>query len=814
MDTFLQDLRYALRSFRTAPAVTIVTALTIAIGIGATTTIFSVANALLLRPPAGIVEAGRLVTVHAMSDDGSTFHAFSWLDYRDMAAAKTGIADLAVYTGIPVSLGSGGEPELKLAMLVSGNYFRTLGLRPILGRFFLPEEDAGPGGPRVLVLSQAEWLRRFNGDRNVVGRKILLNGGPFTIIGVAPRGFRGHIAALDASLWVPVTLDPIVSNRARILESRQNTWLEMVGRLQPGATRTGAAMALSAISTQLGRSAGLDFDRKVDVRSYSPLPAPAVLPAMGFLGLLLVLAMMVLLIASANVANVLLARASGRTREIAIRLAIGAGRGRLVRQLVTESVLLFALGGAGGTLLAAWATRALSGLRPDVGMPIALDFSLDLRVLLVALAVTLVTGIVFGLVPALQATRPDLVRTLKDEPALTRRGRFRLRGAFVAAQVAGTTLLLVTAGLFIRALGRAGAIDVGFNPVPVHTLSLEMQVRSAEASEVRGFAERLEQRVAGLPGVVAVGTTDLLPLNMSNQQTVVSIPGREEQPNVGWFQTDVASVSPGYFDAMGMPLLKGRAFAAGDREGAPGVAIVNQTIAARMWPGEDALGKAFLYGSLRDGTPMTVIGVARNAKYRSLGEDPISMVFVPFAQQGGRSVSLVVRMAPGVPDPARGFREAVRALDPALPIARIAPMMQVIGVALLPNRAALALATLFGATGLLLSAVGLYGVLSYMVSRRRREIGIRMALGAAARNVRNLVLGDGLRLVAIGLAIGFVVAALVTRLLRTLLFGVSPLDPVTYGAIALLFGTVALAACLVPTRRALRTTPLEVLRHD
>jgi putative ABC transport system permease protein len=348
----------------------------------------------------------------------------------------------------------------------------------------------------------------------------------------------------------------------------------------------------------------------------------------------------------------------------------------------------------------------------------------------------------------------------------------------------------------------------------VHTLSLEMEVRSAEASEVRGFAERLEQRVAGLPGVVAVGTTDLLPLNMSNQQTVVSIPGREEQPNVGWFQTDVASVSPGYFDAMGMPLLKGRAFAAGDREGAPGVAIINETIAARMWPGEDVLGKAFLYGSLRDGTPMTVVGVARNAKYRSLGEDPIPMVFVPFAQQGGRSVSLVVRMAPGVPDPARGFREAVRALDPALPIMRIAPMMQVIGVALLPNRAALALATLFGATGLLLSAVGLYGVLSYMVSRRRREIGIRMALGAAARNVRNLVLGDGLRLVAIGLAIGYVVAARVTRLLRTLLFGVSPLDPVTYGAIALLFGTVALAACLVPTRRALRTEPLEVLRHE
>lgn len=814
MDTFFQDLRYALRSFRTAPAVTIVTAITIAIGIGATTTIFSVANALLLRPPAGIVDAGRLVTVHAMSDDGSNFHAFSWLDYRDLAAAKTGIADLAAYTGIPVSLSSGGEPELKFAMVVSGNYFRTLGLRPLLGRFFLPDEDTGPGGPRVLVLSHAEWLRRFNGDPDIVGRKVLLNGGPFTIIGVAPPGFRGHIAVLDASLWVPVTLDPVVSNRTGILDNRQSVWLELVGRLQPGANRAEAAAALSAISARLGRSIGLDFDRKVDVRTYSPVPASAVLPAMGFLGLLLLLAVMVLVIASANVANVLLARASGRTREIAVRLAIGAGRGRLVRQLVTESVLLFGLGGAGGTLLAAWATRLLSGLHPDVGMPIALDFSLDLRVLLVGLAVTLFTGVAFGLVPALQATRPDLVRTLKDEPALTRRGRFRLRGAFVGAQVAGTTLLLVTAGLFIRALGRAGAIDVGFDPGPVRALSLEMSVRSAGASETRAFAERLEQRVRALPGVEAVGTTDFLPLNMGNQQTVVAVPGREDRPNIGWFQTDVAGISPGYFEAMGMPLLKGRAFASTDRAGAPGVAVINETLAARMWPGEDPLGKVFSYGSVRDGTPMTVIGVARNAKYRSLGEDPVPMTFVPFAQQGSGSVSLVVRMAPRAADPTRGFREAVHALDPALPIARIAPLPQVIGVALLPNRVALALATLFGATGLLLSAVGLYGVLSYMVSRRRREIGIRMALGAAAQNVRNLVLGDGLRLVAIGLAIGFVAAGVVSRLLRVFLFGVSPLDPLTYGAIALLFASVSLAACLVPTRRALRTEPLEVLRHD
>jgi predicted permease len=380
--------------------------------------------------------------------------------------------------------------------------------------------------------------------------------------------------------------------------------------------------------------------------------------------------------------------------------------------------------------------------------------------------------------------------------------------------VAGTTLLLVTAGLFVRALGRAGTIDVGFQPKPLYTVSLQMQVRNLDAAAVREFATRLEERAAAVPGVAVAGTTDNLPLNSSSQQTEISIPGREERPNVGWFQTDLTAVSPTYFAAMQLPLVRGRAFSPADRDGAPSVAIINETLAARTWPGEDPIGKTLLFGSLKDGTPTVVIGLARNAKYRSIGEDPIPMIYLPFAQQGRRKLSLVVRMSPGAPDPARALREAVHALDPALPIAQIAPMEQVVGLALLPNRIAMGLALVFGATGLLLAAVGLYGILSYMVSRRRREIGIRMALGAAAADVRKLVLGDGLRLVLVGLTLGFAGAALVSRLLRSFLFGVSPLDPVTYGSIALLLGTVAALACLVPVRRALTTEPLEVLRHD
>ncbi|HEU5218054.1 MAG TPA: ABC transporter permease [Gemmatimonadales bacterium] len=814
VDNFLQDIRYALRSFRVAPTVTVIAALTIAIGIGATTTIMGVANAFLLRAPAGIVDPGRLVTVHALSNNGSNFHAFSYLDYKDLAATPSGLSGMAAYSIAPVSLSTGGEPELKLAMVVSGNYFQVLGVQPALGRMLLPSDDQGAGGARVLVLSHAEWMRRFAGDAGVVGKTMLLNGNPFTILGVAPRGFRGHIAAADASMWVPVTLDPVLTTRRNVMETRTSIWLEIVGRLGPGGNRSAAAGALSTVSARLGREQGLDFDRRVDVRSYAPLPAPAILPAAGFLGLLLLLAFLVLLIASANVANVLLARAAARAREIAVRLALGAGRARLIRQLVTESVALFVFGGIGGTLLAVWATGALAGFHPPVGMPIAFDFSLDARVLLVAAGVTLLTGVVFGMVPALQATRPDLVRSLKDEPSLARMGKLRLRGAFVVAQVAGTALLLVTAGLFVRALGRAGTIDVGFQPRPLYTVSLMMQVRNLEPAAVHDFAAQLEARAVTIPGVASVASTDFLPLNNGNQQTVVAIAGREDRPNVGWFQTDFAAVTPDYFGTMQIPLLKGRAFSAADREGAPAVAIINETLAAKIWPGEDPIGKTLLFGSLRDGTPTLVVGLARNANYRSIGEDPLPMTYSPYAQQSSRDVHLLVRMTPGAPDPALALRAAVRGLDPALPIAQLAPMEQVVGVAMLPNRIAMGLALLFGATGLLLAAVGLYGILAYMVSRRRREIGIRMALGAASADVRRLVVGNGLRLVLIGLTLGFAGAAGVSRLLRSFLFGVSPLDPLTYGGIALLFAGVAALACLVPVRRALQTEPLEVLRHE
>ena len=816
VDTFVQDLRYAVRSFRAAPTVTLVTALTIAIGIGATTTMMSVANALLLRPPAGIREAGRLVTAHSVSPDGSGFHAFSYLDFRDLARAQSGLAALAAYTVFPASLRTGDDPELRMGMLVSANYFSVLGTRPALGRFFLPEEDAGPGGPRVVVLSHSVWQRRFGGDSGIVGRAVELNGQPFTVVGVSEPGFRGNVAAVDMSLWVPLVMDPVVSNR-QILDSRRNRWLELVGRLSEGETRERAAAALSL--ARLGDTEGstrVESGRTVDVRRYSALPGQVLMPVTGFLGLLLALAGLVLLIASANVANVLLARASARGKEIALRLAIGAGRARLIRQLVTESLLLFVVGGAGGVLLAVWAIRGLSAFRPPMPMPmpIVFDFHLDLGVLAVTLVVTLITGLVFGLAPALQSTRPNLTLALKDEGGSRRVGRFRLRGAFVAAQVAGTTLLLVTAGLFTRALGRAGTIDLGFDPAPVHVLGLELQVKGYTGEQVFTLTGQLLERAAALPGIETVAATDFLAINFGNRQTVVSVNDREPRMNVGHFQTDFSSVTPEYFRVLSLPLVSGRPFRAGDREGAAPVSIINEGLAKQIWPGENPIGKRLRFG-VDPASPLTeVVGVARDAKYRSIGDAGIPMFYLPLAQTEPRSVTLLVKSRPGTPSPATALRGLVRELDASLPIASNSAYAEIIGLSLVPNRVARGLAGLFGATGLVIASVGLYGVLAYMVSRRRREIGIRMALGAAARNVRNLVLRDGLRMVSAGLLIGFAGAALVSRLMGSLLYGVSPLDPLTYAVIALLLGTVATLACLVPVRRALGTEPLEVLRHD
>jgi predicted permease len=811
--SIVRDVRFALRGLRLAPAAAVVTALTIAIGVGATTTVLSVANTLLFKPPAGVRETATLITAHSVSRDGSSFHSFSWPDWRDLNASKQYVEGLAGFSEFPASVLAGDEPVLRFGLAVSANYFTLLRTRPAIGRFFTADEDAGPGGARVVVISWAEWQNRFAGDSGIVGRAIHLNGQPFTVVGVTEQGFRGHTGILDGSIFAPLTLHGVLTGRADF-DDRRSVWLDMVGRLAPGVSLGQARAGLSSRFASIGRDSGYDWDRAVDLRRFAAVPAFAIGPLTGFMGVLLVLASLILLIASANVANVLLARAASRSREIAVRLAIGANRARLVRQLLTESVVLFTLGGLGGTLVALWATGAISRFRPPFEVPLAFEFTLDAQVLVVALFITLVVGLGFGLAPALQSTRPDLALALKEQASLGRVGRLRLRGGFVAAQVAGTTLLLVAAGLFIRALGRAGNIEIGFDPANVQALAFQLQVRYPDEAQAPALVERLEAGARAIPGVTSVGTGQTAPLTFSRNETVIGIEGRPEEPNVGMFQTDFSMVTPGFFEALGLRILAGRGFNDGDRNGAPGVAMVNETFARAVWPGENPIGKVMKFGSVREGTPLTVVGLVRNGKYNRLGEDPVLMVYVPFAQVPSRSVMVLVRTAPGTPNPARALAAVARDTDRYLPIVQNAPLAQLIGISLFPNRIALYAAMLFGLTGLVLAAVGLYGLLAFAVSRRRRELGIRMALGATAQRIRAMVVRDGMKPVGVGLAVGFGGAMVLGRLLGALLYGVSPLDPVTYLVIAALLSVVALAASLAPARKAVGADPVEVLRYD
>ena len=813
MESILQDVRYALRSLRRSPVFTIVAAITIGVGIGATTTIFSVANSILLRDPAGVRQTDELVTVHALSQDGSSFHSFSYPTYAELRDSPSGLSSLSAFGMFSSSLSTEGEPQLLLSMVVTGEYFQTLGTQPAIGRLMVPSDDRGAAGAdAVVVLSYRTWTRRFGGDSGILGRIVQLNRQPFTVIGVAEPGFQGHTAGMDVAAWVPMGAVSQLRNEAP-LDDPRSSWLELIGRRSANVSRASVAQRLNAASMAASQRLGRDSSG-VDVRQYLPVPAQVVLPAGGFFGLLLIIGGVILFIGSVNVGGLLLSRATARSREIAIRLAIGARRSQLVRQLLTESLVLFAIGGSAGLALALVATRALSSFAPPLGIPLSFDFAPDLRVMTVALVLALVTGIVFGLVPALQSTRLDLAHAVRDEELGGRLRKSRLRNVFVAAQVAGSALLLVVGGLFVRALGKAGSIDLGFNPAGLHAVQADLRIHHYTTEQQIQFAAGVRNALLARPEISDVAGIDMLPLNMGNQQTVFQVPGREAVPDVGLFQTDFASVTPGYFQTMGIPLVKGRDFSDSDRAGTQVVGIVNEALARQAWPGEDALGKIIQFGGAQGDTRVEIVGVTRNSKIRTMGEDFVPALYMAYAQNPSDKLAMIAR-ARGDITPVGGLlRQAIRDADPALPLLGDAPLATTIGVSLLPNRIAALLAGVFGAVGLILATVGLYGLLAFTVTRRRREIGIRMALGAQAGDVRRLVLGQGLRLTLIGLAIGFGLAFAATRFLGSLLFGVSPLDPVTFGAITLLLGLTAAIACIVPATRATRTDPMVAIRHD
>jgi predicted permease len=783
-----------------------------------------VANALLFRAPAGVTDPDRLVDI-GRTTDGQGFDNSSYPNFLDVRKRATSLDGVYAYRlgAEPMSLGNPGGAERIFGNVVSTTYFSVLGAQPAIGRLFDSRDSDEPGASPVAVLSHEFWARRFNRDPTVLDRPLLLNGQPFAVVGVTSEGFHGT-GILSSDVWVPMGMVSAVMPRrsSGILTNRGGVWLVMGGRLKPGISVPQAAAELDLIGRALEREYP-DENRGKGLRllASSPIPGNSG-PVAGFLALLAGVVGIVLAIACANVAGVLLARASARRREIAVRLAIGAGRGRLVRQLLTETLLLFALGGVGGLFLARALTALLVSLVPTLPVPIDVSLALDLRVILFTIALSLVASLVSGLVPALQASSPNVVPALKDE-SQGAGGRSRLRHGFVVAQVALSMLLVVAAGLFVRALGRAASIDPGFDPVGVEVAGLDLSLASYTETSGPLFARELIERVRALPSVENASIGRMLPLAGGGMGLggIVAPGGATPPEGREFFSADWNVVEPGYFETMRIPLVAGRDFDANDRAGTAPVAIIGALAARQLWPGgrsEDTVGK---YLSQQTGPPgmpdapraLLVVGVARDLKYRSLQDVPRLFVYVPLQQQYIESMNIIARTRSG-----RRITNALRALlaemNPNVPLTATQTLEDVAALGLLPQRVVASVAGSLGMVGLLLAAIGIYGVTAYAVTCRTREIGVRLALGATRADIVRMVLRQGMALAGIGAAIGLALAAVAGRLLTSLLFGVPALDPVTFAGTAALFALVGLAACFVPARRATRINAIEALRYE
>jgi putative ABC transport system permease protein len=826
LDSWLQDLRYSARLLRRNPLFASTAAASLAIGIGASTTIFTVASALLFKTPAGVVEPGRLVDV-GRSQDGSGFDNGSYPNYLDIRARNTIFTDVYAYRigAEPMSLGGRDGAERIFGDMVTTNYFTILGTRPHVGRLFSRDDGEQAGATPLTVLSYRFWMRRFNGDPNVIGTTLQLNGRPFTIVGVAPEGFHGT-TVLTGDLWVPMNMVGELSPRrsASMLTSRESVWLVMGARLKRGVSVQQAQAELTSIARALEQEyPDVNRGKGLRVAASAPIPGNGA-PVAAFMAVLMGIVTLVLAIACANVAGVLLARASARRREIAVRLAIGAGRGRLVRQMLVESSLLFLIAGAAGIALARVLTDALVSLLPALPIPIDLSLPLDTRAVGFALALSLFAAVLSGLAPAFHASRAEVVGGLKAD-AQGGPERTRMRSAFVVSQVAFSIVLVVGAGLFGRALQRAATIDPGFDPRGVELAFLDLSLSGYTETTGPAFAQQVVERVRALPGVESATVSAMMPLGMGRMGLGgLSLPGaaaptdRRGPPPAGWLEADWNVVEPGYFRTMRMTLVRGRDFAAADRRGAPDVVIVNETAARRMWPNQDPLGKVLVHHEDRRGTsdsvrPMTVVGVARDAKYAFLGEQPTGFVYVPMQQHYIPRTTIVARAVDGRRLTGE-IRSLLAAMNPNVPVVHAQTFEEYASLGLLPQRIAAAVTGSLGALGLLLAAIGVYGVTAYMVTSRTREIGIRIALGAQRHSVVGMVLRQGMVLTLTGAAVGLGLAAAASRLLGSLLFGVSATDPIAFAGAAALFVAIGLAACFVPARRASEIDAMEALRYE
>jgi len=815
-----KDIQYGLRMLLKNPGVTLVAVITLALGIGANTAIFSGVNAFLMRP-LPVTRPNEVIRLMELESDGELSDEVSYPDFLDYRTQSSSFAGLAAEDMVPAAIDTENQNDVIWGQVVSANYFDVVQIKPLLGRAFASDEDKTIGGNAVVVLSHSLWQRRFGGDQNIVGRQVRLNNRQYEVIGVAPDGFTGTKFALALDFWTPISMAEELRRAPKMLEDRGSHWMNVIGRIKPGVSLDQASAETSAIAMRINQA--YPNNRSSDTQARVMTEVEGRFEDMGGVfrsggAIAMAIVGLVLLIACANVANLMLARAAARRKEIGIRLALGANRVRLIRQLLTESLLLSVLGGGLGLLLALWVTDLMEGFVPVLEYTILKDFfALDSRALVFTAVVSLATGLIFGLAPAWHSSNPQVVPVLKGLPETQRRGRFRrfsLRNSLVVAQVALSLMVLVCGGLFIKSFRQAQTMDPGFHNPNGLIVTLSPQLVGYDNERSRNFYRQLVERTSSLPGVEAAGMARLMPLGDSSNSNGPILKEGETLPRGSSGRTIMTNViGPGYFNAMQIPFVAGRDFDERDQPKTQAVVIVNQKMAETLWPGESAVGKRIFVGT-ESKDPMEVIGVVKTGKYRSLVEDPRPYFYYSMTQFRPGNMSLIVR---GNVDP-RGLvgavRNAVQGLDRSVPISAVKTMSEHLTYALWAPNMAASFALAFGVLAILLSAVGLYSVMAYVVSQRTREVGIRMALGADRRHVLKMITKQGMWLAGVGVVIGVSLALVLVRVLSSVLIGVSGYDVGIFVIVPLLLGAVAFVACYLPARRATKVNPLIALRYE
>ncbi len=816
MESLIKDIRYAIRGLLKRPGFVAIAVTTLALGIGANTAIFSLVNTVLLRS-LPVERPGEIVSVAVRGKDDS-FSAFSHPNYIDFRDRNDVLSGLLVYRFVPLSLSRDGANERIWGYLVSGNYFDVLGVKAVQGRTFLPEEDKTPLSHPVVVLSYDSWQRRYGGDPNLVGKDVLINNRQFRVIGVVPPAFKGTEVVYTPEMWIPAAMMEWAEPGATWLNERGSKNFFGVGRLKPGVDSQQAEASLNLLGQQLGK----EYPDTNEGQAIRVGPTGFILPdlrgaVVSFTWVMMVAVGLVLLVTCTNLAGLMLARATDRRREIAIRLAMGANRLRLIRQLLTESIVLSVAGGAAGLFLALWILKILLALKPPIDFPLAFDVAVDWRVLLFSLLVSITAGVIFGLAPSLQATRPNITTALKDTAAQGGAAKSRLRSVLVVAQIAISLVVLIAAGLVVRTLQQLQTMNPGFDPNNALTMSFDLGLQGYDDARGQQFYRQLTERVQSLPGVESATISNYLPLSLNFNSNNIYIEGKPVERGENAPLAMVGSVGAGYFKTMATPILQGREFNEQDQEKSEAVAVVNETFLRRLMPElqnmNEAVGKRFSFGS-PDQPFRRIVGVAKDGKYFNIAEEPRMFVWRPMTQSYSSSGILVVRTK-GNPEPLFGpVRNQVQSLDPNLPLFDSKTLNAHMKFALFPSKVAATVLGVFGLVALMLAAIGVYGITSYAVAQRTHEIGIRLALGAQLSDVLRLVLRQGLILTLIGTAVGLLGAYLTTRAITSVLYGVSATDPFTFVFVSGLLIAVALIASYVPARRATKVEPLTALRNE